>query len=602
MTTRAALDAAIAKFGRKSPRDAYKQVCEELGIHYQRDIYKKLPEVPNAWHRIQTLELDGSLLGPKGCMSLLPIILVSTTLRKITLANCGLSDAFIIELCEMLITHPTVRVVDVSYNELISVFAVSSIVALMKTNSNMIEFNTTGTHVGDNVTSIIQKLGERNKSDVSLYYTDNYFKLKNIFGYLDENGEGWVQLKSLIMNCPYPVLQEQFVERIAKKKPKQRSDGTISVNTFMSLVYMNYKTDKEILEYGNRDVDEPYVFMVANWKQLLCALDRYNEEVEGKEDNIGVLKPAELPDDLHRFRIKEFLLTNDDADNVILEAVAVQQEQDKKDGNDGGSATLLSIGALLEAGRTAFRPVTGAPSRKKEIHYQFYEERDPAYVPEMMRNGSRLFDMNALAEQRQKQEARGEPAPDVDDDDGDTEFLPEDPPHTWKLPPSIVGMIAEYFHSVYDRLPKRRATATPGSPSALRDKAMVQPAIPIDAILSVTFETDFEIIKPNLLANDYSLHSMPIEDSTITLPEFANLLDERYVELSVDKVITKDQIISMENPFGVPEYAEMLAQYLDTEKGRKRIQNNYSTVEERSGSEEQCTYYIIYTSSLTASL
>eukprot|EP00796_Vickermania_ingenoplastis_P008045 gene8045-5598_t len=542
MTTMAAVDATLARFNRKSPRDAYKQVCEELGIHYQRDIYNKLPEVPSAWHRIQTLELDGSLLGPKGCMSLLPIILVSTTLRKITLANCGLSDEFVIELCQILQGHQSVRSVDISNNELVSIFCASSIISLMKNNSNMIAFETAGTHLGDNVANIISQLGARNRKMVSSYYTDNYFKLKNLFGYLDENGEGWVLLKSLIMNCPYPILQEQFVERIAKVNPRKRSDNTISVNTFMSLVYMNYKTEGEILDHSNKTIDEPYVFMVANWKQILSAVERYNEDAA---------QQVVLPDDLHRIRLKDFLLTNEDADSIVKTAVKLQEDHDlDQNARQEGSEIKIDSLILLQAAQTGFvYPMT-------RPFYQFFQEHDASYVPEIMRNGSRLFDMNALASMNAAKASRSSNA-------GTDPVCPDDPPHSWNLPSSVLKLVVEYFNQVYTKLPKKKESAgPPPSPNAQKDKAMEKSAIPIESLLSVTFETDFETLLPAKLANFYAYYSIPTADSTITLQEMVNVLDELYVQITVDKVLSNDVIEAIENPFAVAEYADFLAEHL----------------------------------------
>eukprot|EP00796_Vickermania_ingenoplastis_P008050 gene8050-5603_t len=542
MTTAARVDETLARFNRKSPRDAYKQVCSELGIHYQRDIYNKLPEVPSAWHRIRTLELDGSLLGPKGCMSLLPIILVSTTLRKITLANCGLSDEFVIELCEILQSHPTVRSVDISNNELISVFAASSIISLMKNNTNMVGFESAGTHLGDNVANIISQLGARNRRLVCTYYVDNYFQLKNLFNYLDATGEGWVLLKSLIMNCPYPVLQEQFVERIAKVKPKKRSDNTISVNTFMSLVYMNYKTEGEIANHSLKPLDEPYIFMVANWKQILSAVERYNEDAA---------QQVVLPDDLHRIRLKDFLLTNEDADGIVKTAVKLQEDHDlDQNARQEGSEIKIDSLILLQAAQTGFvYPMT-------RPFYQFFQERDAAYVPEIMRNGSRLFDMSALASMG--------PSARSSNAGGDVDVDPEDPAHMWRMPSSVAKMAVDYFNQVYTKLPKKKesASAAAASPKSSRDKAMEKSAIPIESLLSVSFETDFETVKPALLANYYAQASLPIADSTITLQEMMNLLDELYVQITVDKVLSNDVIEAIENPFAVAEYADFLAEHL----------------------------------------
>jgi len=313
-------------------------------------------------------------------------------LRKICLRGCGVSDEFIKELCETLQSHPTVRSVDVSYNDLVTVYSASSIISLMKNNSNMVGFEIEGTHVGDNVGKIIASLGVLNQKRVSSYYLDQYFKLKDMFGYLDEDGKGWVQLKSLAMNCPYPSVQEQFSERIAKVKPKKRSDNKIDINTFLTLVYVNYKTDVEITQYESQKLDVPYIFMVANWKQILSAVNRYNAKAEDDEAPTVV-----LPEDLHRLRAKEFLFTNEEADMIIQYAIREKQRGECEESEAGcttstaGSSQIaLSSLHLIRAYRNSF---THPPIRPT---YQFFQERDPAYIPESIRNGSRIFSINSL--------------------------------------------------------------------------------------------------------------------------------------------------------------------------------------------------------------
>lgn len=566
MSTTGQLDATLARFNRKSPQDAYKQVCEELKIHYQREIFNKLPSVASAWHRVRVLELDNTLLGPKGAMALLPCILVSTTLRKITLQKTGITDDFVIDLCNLLQSHPSVRAVDISNNELVSVFSASSIISLMKSNSNMVGFEVKGTHMGDNVGNIIADLGKLNQKHVATYYTDDYFKLKNIFGYLDEDGQGWVPLKSLVMNCPYPILQEQFVERIAKKKPKKRSDNTISVNTFMSLVYMNYKTEGEIAQRAEQTIEEPYVFMVANWKQVLSAAERYNED-----NQIKVV----LPKDLHRLRIKDLLLTNDEADQLLQRAISIQQSGDRempgsqeigKKTDSGTECEVLSALSLLRA----VRECVVYPESIRPV-YQFYEERDIMQASEALMNGSRVMNMSALlgASTASNGGANSRTlsiAGSVTDVNG--------PKHTWHLAPCVVSMIASFFNKTVSKLPKRKESAVDLSPREKRDLAMQKSRIPLKQLFECSFETDFETIHPRLLANHYSRYSIPIDTTLITLQEIVIMMDELYAQIAVDKIVSLDEICAMENPFEVESYAAFLAEHL-LERESPEVQSEF---------------------------
>lgn len=545
MTTLARVDEALNRFNRKSPRDAYRQVCEEMGVACQKQVYHKLPDAPSAWHRVVSMELDNILLGTKGCLALLPCILVSTSLRKISLRGCGVSDDFVKELCEILQSHPTVRSVDLSFNDLVTVYSAASIISLIKNNSNMVGFEVEGTHLGHNVGNIIAGLGDYNRKRVAEYYVDQYFKLKDMFGYLDEDGKGWVQLKSLALNCPYPAVQEQFSERITKVKPKKRSDGKIDVNTFLNLVYMNYKTEKEISQHASSTVDEPYVFMVANWKQILSAVHRYNQNEEQGKPRVV------LPDNLHRLRVKDFLFTNEEADKVIQYAVreyerckAVEEENSEKRAEDNNTIALTAA-HLIRASHTSFSHPQMRPV------YQFFQERDPAYIPDAIRNGSRVFSIGSLPISAGGS-ISGEEALNALDE----------LPHTWRLPSSIANQAVKYFTEELSKVPIKKVSVIPDSPRTQKDKSMERPAIPIERFLAATFGSGFEAIRPILLRDYFQRVGLPIEDCTITLQEIVNILDEFYVELTVDKTITMEQMEEFENPLKVPVYSDMLSKHL----------------------------------------
>lgn len=548
MTTLARVDEALSRFNRKSPRDAYRQVCEEMGVHYQKEVYNRLPEVPSAWHRVTSLDLENVLLGTKGCLALIPCILVSTSLRKVCLRDCGVSDEFVKELCETLQSHKTVRSVDISYNDLVTVYSASSIISLMKNNSNMVGFEIEGTHIGDNVGKIIVSLGELNQKRVAGYFVDQYFKLKDMFGYLDEDGKGWVLLKSLAMNCPYPSVQEQFSERISKIKPKKRSDNKIDLNTFMTLVYVNYKTESEINEFADQKMDVPYVFMVANWKQILSAVNRYNDQAEDDRTPTVV-----LPQDLHRLRVKDFLFTNEEADKIIQYAIRQKEREHDQEIQEGGATStespsqiLLTSLDLIRAFRNSFTHPQMRPI------YQFFEERDPAYIPEAIRNGSRVFSVNSLP-MSPSASLSGEVPLDQ---------LCEEVNHTWSLPSSIVKQVVTFFKEEFQKIPVKKQSVIPDSPRTVKDKAMEKKGIPIETVLNATFGSGFESICPSLLKDYYKRYGLPWEDSTITLQELVNVLDEFYVVLTVDKEISLEQMEEFENPLKTAAYSNLLSQHL----------------------------------------
>ncbi|GET89004.1 hypothetical protein, conserved [Leishmania tarentolae] len=567
MTTMARVDETLARFKGKSPRDSYKQVCGELNVHMQRDIYATLPEKPMAWHHIYTLDLEKALLGTKGCMAILPIITVSTSMRKLSLRSCGVSDDFVIQLCAALQNHPSLRSVDISDNELVTVYSAPHIIDVMRNNSNMVLFDVYNTHVGSNVGDIIAKLGQRNLENVLHYYEDRYFRMKNLFNYMDADGTGWVVLKSLVLNCPYPVLQEQFVERIAMNKPRKRSDNTININTFLQLVYMNYKTDTEIGTYANKKIDEPYVFVVANWKQLLYAVERYNARAAAVGDGAVAHPPVQLPDDLHRWRLRDYIITPEDADALVEGAVQlIEHSMVMKEGRSelekwGESAEpgtevhneshtaenaaevaplLIPITILLRAAKS----VLVTPPTAVKPSYTFYTDRDAAYVPEILRNGSRLFSLSRLS----CVFSAGASVAGDSTSSADAAQDSTDQPHTFSLPPSLVKMVVDFFNREHKKLPTKKQSVIPDSPRTRRDKAMEKAAIPVPTFLSAEFVTDLERVCPRFLADYYARHALLIEDGTITLQEMVNVLDEMYAQCRVDRLISLADIKAMPDP------------------------------------------------------
>ncbi|CCW62573.1 unnamed protein product [Phytomonas sp. EM1] len=592
MTSMAKFDEVLMSFDGKSPRDAYKKTCEELGVHTQAYVYELFPEKVGAFHTINTIELDKCLLGTKGCMALLPIIRVSSILRKISIRGCGVSDEFVKALCEILETHPSVRFVDISDNQLVTVYSAPYIINVMRHNSNLISFEVSGTHVGKNVGNIISDFGQRNVERVTSYYQDRYFKMKDLFNYLDENGTGWVHLKSLVMNCPYPVLQEQFVERIALKKPKKRSDSSISINTFLQLIYMNYKTDVDIAQYLGESktktegenkrgstfgqsssdssvmepLDEPYLLIVANWKQIIRAVERYNNNIvnvgekpaANNDDSMDFLcgigvpnRRVKLPEDFHRLRLRDYLLTDEEASALVTAAASEEAMREVQENPASGENApdkddeeiTLSMLSLLLASKTAFEE----PPNQKPV-YQFYKERDASYIPDCVRHGSRLVSLARLSMLDSCKSSRFSM---TSMNGNDTVEVLGDPPRTFSLPPCLVKAVVNFFNAETakeSQKARRKTLSSTDSPRSRRDKAMEKACIPVSSFLGTEFATEFETILPRLLGDYYARYSLPIEDSTITLQEMVNLLDEMYVVLRVDRLISLAKIMEMEDP------------------------------------------------------
>ncbi|ORC88788.1 uncharacterized protein TM35_000152190 [Trypanosoma theileri] len=364
MTTMQKVDATLERFDRKSPRAAYAQVCEEMGVHRQKSIAALLSDAPRDWDKHRVFDCRSCVLGPKGAMAIVPLLLCSRSLRRVCMRGCGVTDEFVAQLAETLQDHQCIRSVDVGDNPLVTIYSADPVIKLLRANKNIVRFALDGTHIGTNVANLISDLCDANHDEVANYYADDFFRMKNIFNYLDGDGSGWVLLRSLVLNAPYPVLQEQLIERIALRRPRKRSDGTISVNTFLELVYFNYKTEVEVAKRA-KEVDTEYNNIVINWKRLLEVMDSTKEEEQkklaeaqknaeinkkdhddddddddefGSSDDdlssVGATLPPNIeilpPTNLHRLRIRTHELHPSEAREIIAAALKFQLDADAR--------------------------------------------------------------------------------------------------------------------------------------------------------------------------------------------------------------------------------------------------------------------------------
>ncbi|KAF8297160.1 hypothetical protein TcYC6_0083010 [Trypanosoma cruzi] len=587
MTTMQKVDATLARFDRKSPRAAYAQICEEMGIHPQKSLSLLLSDAPRDWDKHRVLECKNFILGPKGCMALVPVLLCSRSLRRVSLPGCHVTDEFVAQLAETLQDHQCIRSVDLSDNPLVTVYSADPIIKLLRVNKNIVRFSLEGTHIGTNVANLINDLCDKNHEEVANYFADDYFRMKNIFNYLDGDGSGWVSLRGLVLNAPFPVLQEQLIERVALRRPRKRSDGTISVNTFLELVYYNYKTDVEIAKRA-KEADTEYYNIIVNWKRLLDAMEgdgkkemnelkkqRRNEEDDDEEEEeesmTDVPLPGKLPvlppEDLFRLRIRSHEIRPSEAREIVVAAMKLQIDadarclaeaeeeeaeaaraagsDDKKENTEGAASgeqrvVRLSIPCLRRAYRSVLQPEP-LPRR-----FRFLQEHEEDYIPPMMRAGSRLISISKLSFLDSFRSSGGGSFVSQDESLG----INPDETHTrwWGLPPAVVRLATKFFNKQVAKMPKRRQSKLVISPRTQRDNAMQKAAIPVTAFLGAKFVTDLETIHPRLLADKFLQYSIPIDVSTITLQEIVNCLNEYYVEVSVDKVFTLDQIRNMPVP------------------------------------------------------
>ncbi|EKF39535.1 hypothetical protein MOQ_000235 [Trypanosoma cruzi marinkellei] len=586
MTTMQMVDATLARFDRKSPRAAYAQICEEMGIHPQKSLSLLLSDAPRDWDKHRVFECKNFILGPKGSMALVPVLLCSRSLRRVSLPGCQVTDEFVAQLAETLQDHQSIRSVDLSDNPLVTVYSADPIIKLLRVNKNIVRFSLEGTHIGTNVANLINDLCDKNHEEVANYFADDYFRMKNIFNYLDGDGSGWVSLRGLVLNAPFPVLQEQLIERVALRRPRKRSDGTISVNTFLELVYYNYKTDVEIAKRA-KEADTEYYNIIVNWKRLLGAMEgdgkkemneeqklKRNEEDDDEEDEEESMTNAPLPgnlsvlppEDLFRLRIRSHELRPSEAREIVAAAVKLQIDadarrlaeaeeeaeaaraagsDDNKENAEGAAngeqqVVRLSISCLRRAYRSVSQPEP-LPRR-----FRFLQEHEEDYIPPMMRAGSRLISISKLSFLDSFRSSGGGSIASQDESLGFS--TDENRTRWWGLPPAVVRLVTKFFNKQVAKMPKRRQSKLVISPRTQRDNAMQKTAIPVTAFLGAKFVTDLETLHPRLLADKFLQYSIPIDVSTITLQEIVNCLNEYYMEVSVDKVFTLDQIRNMPVP------------------------------------------------------
>lgn len=554
----------LLSFQGRSPQQIYIDACTENGVRVQKSLLDLLSNVPDDFSKLQQLLCPEILFGTRGCMALVPIIQCSRSLRRLNLRGCGITDAFVAQLVEAIQEHPNVRNVDLSYNPNITVNSAKAVVKLCELNTNLMSFHLEETHIGRNVAKAVTTRCEANRHRLVSYFADDYFRMKDLFAMVDADASGWVHIKTIIGSVGAPILQERLVERIAMKRPKKRQDNCIHINTFLELVYLNYKTLSEIAERAanasGEDDDQPAETIKSNWALLLASFRKHNVTCSA----------------LTKCRFRKFLMSPSEADELVAAAVDLQNESDKKQGvNDDVAVESPPPSADQQQHPSSAPPGTAPPARDLDARhllnaakvlfptlpqpaksYGFLVERAEDYIsPILLRigNGSRAMSITDL---------NGSNAPSVyspsicgDNDD-------EDPPHTWTLPPAMARAIVQLFaqkkaaasgqashSSQFNVSPPAGAslTTTPmaGSSTAIMGPSRGREDLLIDDFLDSAPETELEYLKINTLYSKYVEIGVPTDMSHITLQEAVNLLDELYDVVRVDKVFTVAQIAEM---------------------------------------------------------
>lgn len=444
MTTVDKAHELFMSFKGRSPRQIYVDACNGLSCKVNSGFAAALSDTVDDFYGMEELILEGNFFGNKGCLAIIPIIQCQQELKKINLANCGINDDMVTELVEVLQDHPRLRSCDLSGNKHISVYSGKGLVHAVKMNVNIIELKLDDTHIGRNVANVISQLCHKNLTTMVTYFGDDFFKMKDMFIGLDVDGSGWVNLTNVIGSVMYPMIRERLSVRIAQVKPKRRADNCVDVNTFMELVYLNYKTSAEIGEHAASTENEAAANIKSNWILLLEVLTK---------------KQAFCPQ-LHKFRVRTRLLSDSDAESIVDTALGFAKEGEES----AGPLVQISVQHLFRA--------------MKELNAG--SPRGYAY---------RSFLTSQTV-----------------------------PTRTWLLPPPMLRCIVDAFKD------------TPES------------GMPVSEFLEKKFETDMEWLKMTFLKEQFIKYSIPLAESLMTLQEAANLLDEQYDVIRVDKPFTIEQI------------------------------------------------------------
>jgi hypothetical protein len=481
----------LQSFKGRSPRQIYVDACREHNVRPQNALCELLSNIPDDFGKSQAISCPHILFGVRGCLALIPVIQSAHALRRLDLRGCGLTDEFIHPMVEALQDHPNIRSIDLSDNLYITVYSGKFIVKMVEQNQNIIQCRLDNTHIGANVAKVIDSRCQSNKMTVKTYFADEYFRMKNTFTVVDADGSGWVHIKNIIGSVTTPMVQERLLERIAIKRPKKRADHCINVNTFMELVYINYKSVVEIYDRAQDQEDTAAETIKKNWAKVLKALH---------EENLTC-------SNLSAWRIRNFSLSDDDAKELVQKASHNPAPEDPR-GRD------VSAGALLRVARERF---PNPPPEPKG--YYFLKERADDYVSPVLRSGSRIVSVNDLASGTQTPSASQYGA----DDRGEHALEDDDPPHTWKLSGPMVKSIVELFGDKMD--------------------------VVADQLLEWKPQGELEYLRVVGACSDFARHSLPTDVTVLTLQEVVNMLDEYYDVLRVDKKFSLETVMRLASPY-----------------------------------------------------
>lgn len=323
-------------FKGRSPRQVYVDAACDLGCKPNSRFTASLSDVVDDFYYMEELDVAGNYFGPKGCLAVLKIVQCQQRLKTADLSGTGADDAFTAELVEVMQDHPRLRAIRLNDNPLISVYSGKGFARVVKLNVNFVELQLRGTHIGDNAAKALQQCCDRNRRNMEVYFSDDWFRMKDMFCGLDVDGSGWVNIKNVVGSVVFPLVQEKLQDRIVTMKPRKREDNCIDVTTFFELTYLNFKTQDEIVIYAENDRDPTYDAMTGNWASLIKAMASQGGCTSSQ---------------LYRVHVGDVALTEEQAARIVSNAVDAQKRKTDEDGDPAQDVVDITAGVLQQAVR-----------------------------------------------------------------------------------------------------------------------------------------------------------------------------------------------------------------------------------------------------------
>jgi hypothetical protein len=478
MTTVDKVHDLFMSFKGRSPQQVYVDACKEHRAKPNSKFRDGLSDTVDDFWYLEDLDVAGNYFGGNGCLAVLVVAQCQQRLRMLSLRGCGADDAVVNQLVEILQDHPRLRRVDLGDNPGVSVYCGKGLTRAVKLNVNVVEVQLDATHIGANVAATIAQRCQANLDNMEAYFSDDYFRMKDMFLGLDVDGSGWVNIKTFVSSVIFPRIQEKLEHRIATMKPTQREDHCIDVNTFLALSYQTYKNRAEIAAYCENTDEVVYDTIKRNWALLYC----------------GLIADGAMCDEMHKIRIREGDLTAEKVSEIVAKAKQLHADDA---GGDAQPAAITENGEdenKQQAADDDDDEPKAEPAAKKQN-----DDEVIALTAKQLWDAQQGIAPSPLTRKRKS-------------------FMLDIRTKVWFMPPSMVREVVAAFD---------------GAPAS---------GILADTVLSMTFETPLEKLKLGVLRGHFLRYAIPVDVIRLTLAEVVNVFEEYYEVLRVAKPATLDEV------------------------------------------------------------